>query len=241
MRAAILKMSKKPIKSAWADIPKQSPAGQIEHRALIKGSKVEIRAGAEGAMPTLIGYAAVFNKRTSFLWFEEEVAPGAFAKSLTDGDDVRALCDHNTAVAGVLGRRSPGTLRLEEDAIGLRVEIDLPATSAGRDLVANIEAGNIDGMSFGFRAREERWIDGGEKDKDVRILEDVELIEVSVVTFPQYEDTSIAKRSHEDYCKAHKPAQKISAPGGADKKNAPAPSQSELRRRLRARRIETKK
>ena len=157
-------------------------------------SRMELRA-VEGKMPTLAGYAAVFNSRTSFGWFDEEVVPGAFSKSLSDGDDVRALFNHDSSL--VIGRRSANTLRLSEDATGLGIEIDLPDTTAARDLVANIESGNIDGMSFGFRAREQEWIEK-EGHPELRRLIDLELIEVSPVTFPAYSDTSIAKRSRDE-------------------------------------------
>lgn len=154
----------------------------------------EVRANGDGQMPTLVGYAAVFNSRTEFGWFDEEIAPGAFSQSLSDGDDVRALFNHESA--RVIGRRNAETLRLEEDTTGLRVEIDLPDTTTARDLVASIERGDIDGMSFGFRAREQEWIER-EDETELRRLISVELIEVSPVTFPAYADTSIAKRSHD--------------------------------------------
>lgn len=174
-------------------IKKPSPL-QTEIRSAVTTSRVELRAGADGTMPTLVGYAAVFDSRIDLGWFEEEVAVGAFTRSLTDGDDVRALYNHDSAQ--VIGRRDAKTLRLEEDATGLRIEIDLPDTTAARDLIANINAGNIDGMSFGFRAREQEWIER-EDEPELRRLIDVELIEVSAVTFPAYPDTSIAKRSLE--------------------------------------------
>lgn len=167
---------------------------QTEIRSAVTTSRVELRAGANGTMPTLVGYAAVFDSRTDLGWFDEEVVAGAFTKSLTDGDDVRALYNHDTAQ--VIGRRDANTLRLKEDATGLHIEIDLPDTTAAHDLIANINAGNIDGMSFGFRAREQEWVER-EGEQELRRLIDVELIEVSAVTFPAYPDTSIAKRSLE--------------------------------------------
>ena len=173
---------------------KKNPMPQVERRATIVDSSVELRMHGEGTMPTLIGYAAVFNSRTDLGWFEEEIVPGAFTQSMTDGDDVRALYNHDSAQ--VIGRRSAKTLRLEEDATGLRIEIDLPDTTSARDLIANITAGNIDGMSFGFRAREQEWIER-EGQPELRRITNAELIEVSAVTFPAYPDTSIAQRSLE--------------------------------------------
>ncbi len=202
---------------------------QTEIRSAVTTSRVELRAGADGTMPTLVGYAAVFDSRTDLGWFEEEVVAGAFAKSLSDGDDVRALYNHDSAQ--VIGRRDAKTLRLEEDATGLRIEIDLPDTTAARDLVSNINAGNIDGMSFGFRAREQEWIER-EGEQELRRLIDVELIEVSAVTFPAYPDTSIAKRSLE-LSRTESPA---GQPASEESRNQkPRPSVKVLR--LRAARL----
>ena len=205
-------------------------ASLVEHRytgaAAENVSRIELRASADG-MPTLVGYAAVFNSRTELGWFDEEIAVGAFATSLRDGDDVRALFNHESG--SVIGRRNAKTLRLSEDATGLRVEIDLPDTGAARDLVANIEAGNIDGMSFGFRAREQEWVER-EGENELRRLIDVQLIEVSPVTFPAYADTSIAKRSHDAMRSESKPSHTGHAASGEQRKK-PQPSIEALRLR----------
>ena len=116
-------------------IKKPSPL-QTEIRSAVTTSRVELRAGADGTMPTLVGYAAVFDSRIDLGWFEEEVAVGAFTRSLTDGDDVRALYNHDSAQ--VIGRRDAKTLRLEEDATGLRIEIDLPDTTAAEDALVTL-------------------------------------------------------------------------------------------------------
>lgn len=169
----------------------QSADDQVEHRVVTFDTRMEVRADG-GKMPTLRGYAAVFDKVTELGWMNEKIRAGAFKRSITDGDDVRALLDHDTAVNSVIGRRSANTLRLSEDEYGLLVEIDLPDTAAARDLAVQIDNGNIDGMSFGFRVRKQEW--DYEQEPALRTVLDVELIEVSVVTFPAYADTSIAKR-----------------------------------------------
>lgn len=163
-----------------------------EKRAFMRAQ--EIRAAEEGGM-TISGYAAVFNVRTEIGdggWkFIEVIAPGAFAAAVTG--DVRALIDHDTG--RVIGRSSAGTLRLSEDAKGLKVEIDLPDTTDGRDLQELVKRGDISGMSFGFMVRKESWDETGAV--PVRTIEAVDLYEVSAVAFPAYDATTvgIAKRS----------------------------------------------
>lgn len=166
----------------------------IEKRCLMAA---EIRAEGDGKK--LVGYAAVFDAPYDSGWMVEYVRKGAFSRALSENQDVRALFDHDSSV--VLGRRSAKTLTLAEDDKGLRFEIDLPDTQAARDLRILVERGDITGMSFGFRVIKEQWDESGPK--PVRTLLDVDLLEVSVVTFPAYADTSVGVRSLEDWRKEH--------------------------------------
>lgn len=160
---------------------------KLERRALT--APLEVRDDGQ----TVAGYAAVFNSETDIGGaFREKIAPGAFSPSLNG--DVRALWNHDTGQ--VIGRTKAGTLRLNEDDHGLAVEIDLPDTQAGRDLRENMRLGNVDGMSFGFRVTKQEWDETGAI--PLRTIQEVELFEVSAVTFPAYEDTEIALRSLDD-------------------------------------------
>lgn len=163
--------------------------GERERRSLAQ--PVETRM--DGERMTVAGYAAVFGEVTNVAdMFEEAIAPGAFARSLL-GDDIRAFFDHDTAL--VLGRNRAGTLRLKEDARGLAVEIDLPETTAGRDVRTLIARGDVSGMSFGFAARGEEW--DFTRALPRRTITDLTLYEVSIVSIPAYAGTSIALRSLE--------------------------------------------
>lgn len=147
---------------------------------------------AEGDDRTLRGYAAPFNSESvDFGWFKEQIAPGAFTRSLRERPDVRALADHDTAK--VLARTTNGSLTLREDENGLWAEITPNGASYSNDVYECVKRGDIDGMSIGFRVMDDKWEmrDG----KDFRTLLDVELIEVSIVAFPAYPETSISARS----------------------------------------------
>lgn len=170
----------------------------MSHREtrVITGLKVEMRADAE-ALPTIRGYAAVFNSETLIggkSWgFRERIAPGAFSEALKISD-VRALFNHEED--HVLGRTKAGTLRLSEDDRGLRVEIDPPDTQDARDLITKMQRGDIDQMSFAFTMEGgvQTWDESG--DTPLRIIEKVgELLDVSIVTYPAYADTEAAARS----------------------------------------------
>lgn len=155
----------------------------IEQRAAI-----ELRA--EGRK--LIGYAASFAIETRIADFRETIAPGAFAASLASGSDVLALADHDTG--RVLARTKSGTLRLREDERGLKFEIDVPDTSAGRDVLALAERGDIGGASFGFTVAP----DGESWEGDKRTLRAVTLHEISIVSaWPAYPETEVSARSRQ--------------------------------------------
>ena len=157
---------------------------------------IELRKDEKTNAITLRGYAAVFNSESQdFGGWREVIEPGAFKADLDLKKDVRAMIGHDSG--RIIGRSKSNTLRMSEDERGLAVEINLPDTTDARDLAANISAGNIDGMSFGFRTRSAIWEEGEEY--DIRHLNDVELLEVSVVAFPAYPATSIGVRSHTDF------------------------------------------
>ena len=143
----------------------------------------------------MVGHAAVFNQAADIGgWFEELIEPGAFKASIKK-DDVRALFNHDPNF--VLGRNKAGTLTMSEDDAGLKVSIEPPDTQFARDLAVSIERGDITQMSFAFQVQEEEWVRGEKKDPDVRKIKKVRLYDVSPVTFPAYEGTDIAIRSHD--------------------------------------------
>ena len=143
----------------------------------------------------LIGYIAVFNAPSEEMYgFTEMITPG---RSRTPSDQkTTSLHSSITMDSAPVGRRSAGTLRLEQDGTGLRFEVDLPNTTRANDLKVSIERKDVRGCSFGFRSRrDQEWIDN-EDGSVLRVLKDVELIEVSVgVTFPAYSDTNSQLRS----------------------------------------------
>lgn len=158
-------------------------------RSLVR--KVETRA--DGERMTVAGYAAIFGEVADIAGiYREVIARGAFSRSLRT-DDVLALFGHDSG--RLLGRTTSGTLRLAEDAKGLSVEIDLPDTTDGRDVLTLIARGDISGMSFGFNIVHEEWDFSVEP--PLRTIIDVDLVEVSVVSAPAYAGTSIALRSLE--------------------------------------------
>lgn len=146
---------------------------------------------------TLTGYAAIFNSEANLGDFQELIRPGAFAKSLATGTNIRALYHHQGDA--LLGTTKGNTLQLREDSHGLAFTLSLPDTSHGRDLAVLVERGDVSGCSFGFvvPAGGDRWEQRGAQ--LVRELLAVDLREVTLTADPVYSDTSIALRSRQAF------------------------------------------
>jgi len=158
----------------------------IERRCLPAS---ELRVDASGDTPKITGYAAVFDQWTDIGgMFREQVAPGAFKKTLKEAD-VRALWNHDPNY--VLGRNKSGTLKLREDEKGLAVEIDPVDSNWSDDLMKSMKRGDVSQMSFGFTVNQA----DDDYDENTRVLRDVSLFDVSVVTYPAYPTTTAQVRS----------------------------------------------
>jgi HK97 family phage prohead protease len=180
------------VRNKWADVAYSIKArlegGVAEGRSTTQQEKrinladFEVRETPDGM--TFEGYAAVFNSDSVPLPFTERIAPGAFKRSLQSRNEVKLLWNHDAGepLASVRG----GTLRLVEDARGLKVQATLANTTRGRDVSELIRSKVVDSMSFGFSVIKDSWSNDGA----VRTLEAVRLFEVSVVSSPAYEQTA---------------------------------------------------
>jgi uncharacterized protein len=155
----------------------------------------ELRAAGSDNTPRVEGYAATFGAVADLGNFREVIQRGAFKRTLANGDDIVLLFNHDANM--LLGRKSAGTLQVEEDDKGLRFSCALPETSVAKDVYANLRAGNLRECSFGF------YVNGQEGEEwtrtadgtPLRTLKDVTLFDVSVVVNPAYPNTSAAARN----------------------------------------------
>lgn len=161
-----------------------------DDRRSVVYTNLEVRAAGESN--TIIGYAAIFDSPSVDMGFTEFVTRGAFTKTLKDGADVRLLLDHEGAP---LARTKSGTLRLSEDSRGLRIEADLdPSNPLAQTVLSALRRGDMNQMSFAFRTIRDSW----NSDRSVRELREVQLYDVSVVTFPAYEATVAEVRARDN-------------------------------------------
>ncbi len=184
---------------------------------------------------TVEGYATTFNEPYELLNFgdyivREQIDPHAFDE--TDMSDVIMQYDHQ---GRVFARNSNGTLRLETDERGLRMEADLGGTEAGRQLYEEIKGGYTTKMSFGFTVEEDtRQITDNMVTNVTEVLRTItkvrKLYDVSAVSLPANDGTEISARSFCDGLIAELKAERL---GSAAKEKARAEALASLRKYIK--------
>ena len=183
----------------------------MELRTLID-SEIRVEERADGPS-RIVGYAArIYRKSEPGTQYElapgivERIMPGAFDRALARGDDVRALFNHDPNL--LLGRTRSGTLELSKDSKGLKYRITPnDETQVTNDVKSHIGRGDMTGSSFAFTIEEEEWRTEGKNENrvDIREIKSVRLYDVSPVTYPAYEATSVGLRAagSDDWKAAH--------------------------------------
>lgn len=159
----------------------QRVAPVLSSRGWVPGQEERAERDERGISGTFI----VFNSESVDLGgFTEVITPGAVDRSLRH-DDIRALWGHDAGI--VLGRRSAGTLDVQKRADGLFAAIQPPTWATSQ--VESVERRDVSNASFGFVVHEDEWAVRG--DSLLRTVEDMTIMEVSVVAFPAYPATRV--------------------------------------------------
>ena len=155
---------------------------------------IELRTDETGR--TVEGYAALYGVETDLGWFREVIEKGAFDDA--DLTDVRALFNHDPNFP--LARTKGGTLSLELDEKGLLYRFEAPDTTFGNDLIAMIRSGVISQSSFAFMIDEQSWEEKLGEEKELRRIKKISVVyDVSPVTYPAYEETSVTARKRDEF------------------------------------------
>jgi HK97 family phage prohead protease len=134
----------------------------------------------------------VFNTRSNIGgMYEEQIRRGAFSRAIREKQDAKFLWNHDASL--ILARVLNKTLELSEDSKGLRFRCDVARTTTGDDLLELVRRGDLNECSFGFVAITDEWTQekNGGQTRYLRTLVDCDLFDVSGVTYPAYEGTSI--------------------------------------------------
>ncbi|MBQ1570792.1 MAG: HK97 family phage prohead protease [Clostridiales bacterium] len=169
----------------------------------IRAFNFEVRAEQNEEHGTyLTGQPIVYNERTDLGWYDEIIADGALDG--TDLRDVRFLINHNTDMIPLARSRNNNansTMQLQvipSAGMAIRVDLDTDNNTDARSLYSAVNRGDISGMSFMFVVAEDKWDDIDTEHPTRTILKFAKVFEVSAVTFPAYEATSIQARGLAD-------------------------------------------
>ena len=169
---------------------------QKEIRKII-ATDIEVRELEENKVKTISGYINKFNSRSQYMGFFEEIAKGAFDKTLAKGHNIYAMYNHNADM--ILGSTRGNSLKLNVDEVGLHFELKINDNiSYSKDLYELVRNKDIDGCSFGFYVLDDEWT-YTEDNIDLRIIKELELIEVTITPFPAYLDSEASCRSFEKH------------------------------------------
>lgn len=169
----------------------------------IRAFEFEVRAKQDDEKGDyLTGQAIVYNEKTNLGWYDEIIADGALAD--TDLKDVRFLVNHNTDMIPLARSRNNNTnstMQLEVvpgAGLSIRVNLDTENNAEAKSLYSAVKRGDISGMSFMFTVDKDKWDDVDTEHPTRTITGISKVFEVSAVTFPAYEATSIQARGLSD-------------------------------------------
>ena len=164
----------------------------------IRAFNFEVRADQnEDHGHFLSGRPIVYDARTDLGWCDEIIEKGALDGA--DLKDVRFLINHNTDMIPLARSRnnnenSTMQMVVDDDGMGIRVDLDIENNTEAKNLYSAVERGDLDGMSFMFTVDGDRWDDIESEHPTRTITKFGKIFEVSAVTFPAYEQTSITAR-----------------------------------------------
>lgn len=160
---------------------------------------LETRDNDNGESGTIHGRPIVYNSKTNLGYFDEIIEVGALDNA--DLSDVRFCLNHDTSYVYARSRRNNpySTMKLSPNSEGLDIEADLAIKESARamDLFTAIKREDIDKMSFMFSIDDEEWEDLNSDHPTRHITKIGSVVEVSAVTFPAYDATTINARSKE--------------------------------------------
>ena len=168
----------------------------------IRAFNFEVRANEnEEHGHFLSGRPIVYDARTDLGWYDEIIERGALDSA--DLKDVRFLINHNTDMIPLARSRnnnenSTMQMSIDEQGMEIRVDLDTENNAEAKSLYSAVERGDLDGMSFMFTVDGDRWEDIESEHPTRTITKLSKVFEVSAVTFPAYEQTSISARGLSD-------------------------------------------
>lgn len=176
--------------------PQASANNGLERREFL----FDVTAENDDSGHYIVGRPIVYDSTTNLGDFDEVIVRGALDD--TNLRDVRFLVNHNLSMIPLARSRrnnlnSTMQLITDEAGMGIRVNLDTENNADSRSLYSAVGRGDISGMSFLFGVDAEEWLDL-ESDHPTRRIKSIStVVEISAVTFPAYDATTIETRDKE--------------------------------------------
>lgn len=164
----------------------------------IRAFNFDVRAQEDEEHGTFLeGTPIVYDSLTDLGGYDEIIDRGALQN--TDLKDVRFLVNHNTDMIPLARSRnnnekSTMQMSVNDNGMNIRVNLDTENNAEAKALYSAVERGDISGMSFMFSVDGDKWENLESEHPTRHILSIGRVFEVSAVTFPAYEATSIQAR-----------------------------------------------
>lgn len=157
----------------------------------------DLETREENEYGVIEGRPIVFNQRANLGWFDEIIMPEALDEC--DMTDVRLCLNHDTSYVYARSRNNNenSTMKLGNDELGLyfRAALGIKDSPRAQDYYSAVNRKDIDKMSFMFIVSRDEWQDV-DSDHPTRLIRGIKrILEISAVTFPAYDGTSISARA----------------------------------------------
>ena len=196
---------------------------KINEKVELRSFNFEVRAQQDEERGSYLeGTPIVYEQWTDLGWYDERIADGALTD--TDLKDVRFLVNHNTDMIPLARSRnnnenSTMQMVVGEEGMDIRADLDTENNADARALYSATKRGDISGMSFMMTVDGEEWNWENEEHPTRTITRIGKVFEVSAVSFPAYEATSLEARDNEEALESAKSALE-SAKAEAEKSEA---------------------
>ena len=176
---------------------KKTPADHERGGLITRDYKTTLETREEGEQGIIEGRPIVYGTYADIGgMFREIIMPGALDQ--TDLTDVRLCLNHDTGYVYARSRNNTAnnTMQLVADEQGLNIRANLAINESpkAKDYYSAVKRGDMDKMSFMFAVADEEWDDIDTDYPTRKILSIATVVEVSAVTFPAYDATTINAR-----------------------------------------------
>ena len=175
----------------------------IDNELVTRKYQATFRASEEEEGSIIEGTPIVFNQDTKMRDWAGEYLERIDSHALDDADlkDIRLFINHDIdkiALARTKNGKGTMSFNIDEEGLHIKAVLDTENNAEAKSLYSAVKRGEMDGMSFMFRIKDQEW-QNLDSDCPTRVIKKISIVhEVSVVNFPAYPQTSIDARDNSE-------------------------------------------